>query len=1062
MSLYLKVSNSLEQLCNELCISFKNIELGVFKPYRIVTQTQGMNIWLQLQIAQKFGIAANIEFIQPNDVVFKLYKILGGKKEEQLTRENLIWLLYHLLGTESFEKRFKEHAVYLNGVASERDNKRLGLAEKIADLFDQYQIYRQEIIQQWNNADPNDKNIDWQAWLWINAKNKASKSLPDKTVVSEFILNEIKNPEHFEKIKHEMPHVFLFGLSIITKYHIAILYELSKITDISLYILNPAPDIYWQDDKTEKDLAIWRSKKIKNTESQIIGNPLLNGWGKVLQNTFRLLFRNDIAINNYEVIGEEIPQNDTLLHIIQNDIFHNRTNDRLPITKQNLEDESITIHSNYTIAREVQTLYHYLVHLIDKKGAQLSPRDIVVMVTDINKYAPFIKAVLDNAPYPFRYNISDMSQHYGDTINHALIQILNLNEDNFTSENVLQLLEFSHIKKKFGIADIEKIRALISAANIRFGIEGNNEDDTNLVSWIYGLKRIMFGICISGEPLVEYNNEKFYPIDITEGVESFEAVNFVYFIETLIDSINKRKGNKNFNQWIGYIEQTIHNLLFIPDEENSDNEYRDLIQTVRNLRQTEEIAQEDIAYPICCKYISNKLIQEKKNSVFIRSGITFCSLIPMRSIPFKVIALLGMNHDAFPRKESNLSFNLITQKHELGDRNIKDNDKHLFLETLLSAKEYLFISYLGKSVADNKPLPASVLVEELIDYVQAGVNDENINAETLLLTQHPLHHNSRKYNNDNPKLYCYDNAANETTNIFLIQKTEPEKYIPETINWREIIGFVKNGPKTYYTKIFDIYYDNDKYSLPETENFSFDNLESFFCKQEIIKSNNEHERNILQQRLLLTGRLPLKNVGIRLFNDEVESIKSILDKKNKLTEGKQFYIHPITLKSNGMQIQTTIDNIYDRTYIFPCFSKNAIKYKMEAYLNFLLLRATNIVDEIYFLHDGEIYKFNSNISESAAQNEIDKLVNIYLSGLESPYPVCAELYKDLIDVENLPENYLVTKLENEINNYYYPLSDKYILQAYSEGVFNHIESLEKFKTLFEIAIKPVSGFNAEA
>src|SRR5690606_1374019 len=125
--------------------------------------------------------------------------------------------------------------------------------------------------------------------------------------------------------------------------------------------------------------------------------------------------------------------------------------------------------------------------------------------------------------------------------------------------------------------------------------------------------------------------------------------------------------------------------------------------------------------------------QQSSSSVFISNGITFCSLIPMRSIPFKIIGLLGMNHDNFPRKENRLSFNLITEKHQLGDRNIKDNDKHLFLETILSAKEYLFISYIGKSVANNTTLPASILVEELIDYIQSGVVEENIQAANYIV-----------------------------------------------------------------------------------------------------------------------------------------------------------------------------------------------------------------------------------------------------------------------------------------------------------------------------------------
>ncbi len=145
----------------------------------------------------------------------------------------------------------------------------------------------------------------------------------------------------------------------------------------------------------------------------------------------------------------------------------------------------------------------------------------------------------------------------------------------------------------------------------------------------------------------------------------------------------------------------------------------------------------------------------RRTSLFISEGITFCSMIPMRSVPFKVVALLGMTAKDFPRKEKPVSFSLLQQAHMLGDRNVKDNDKHLFLETLVSAKEYLYISYVGRSVKDNTVLPPSVLVEELIDYVQMLAADSKLNVSDYVVTQHPLHTYSPKYNSGDSKLYRY-------------------------------------------------------------------------------------------------------------------------------------------------------------------------------------------------------------------------------------------------------------------------------------------------------------------
>src|SRR5690606_29976666 len=127
--------------------------------------------------------------------------------------------------------------------------------------------------------------------------------------------------------------------------------------------------------------------------------------------------------------------------------------------------------------------------------------------------------------------------------------------------------------------------------------------------------------------------------------------------------------------------------------------------------------------------------------------------IPMRSIPFKVVALLGLNYDAFPRKEKNSAFSLIGA-HQPGDRNIRDNDKHLFLETIVSAKEHLYLSYTGRSVRDNSELPPSVLVDELLDYIASGTTGEK-NTRDALIVQHPLHGFSNRYNRSDKRLYSF-------------------------------------------------------------------------------------------------------------------------------------------------------------------------------------------------------------------------------------------------------------------------------------------------------------------
>jgi exodeoxyribonuclease V gamma subunit len=194
MALYLKVSNSLKHLAVDLADELKNAPNSVFEPHLLVTQTEGMNNWLKLQIASHLGITANCRFLKPNDLIHKLYYLLGGPYTEVLSAENLNWLLFRLLGEKDFKARFPSPAAYFSDSGPDKDIKRMALAEKLSDLFDQYQIYRPDMIRQWNIAMPNEVEKDaWQQYLWIKARQVSENTLPDKTTIGAFILDAIQH-----------------------------------------------------------------------------------------------------------------------------------------------------------------------------------------------------------------------------------------------------------------------------------------------------------------------------------------------------------------------------------------------------------------------------------------------------------------------------------------------------------------------------------------------------------------------------------------------------------------------------------------------------------------------------------------------------------------------------------------------------------------------------------------------------------------------------------------------------------------------------------------------------
>lgn len=1053
MALQLNVSNSLTHLAEKLTEDLQNLQQNIFQPYYVVTQTEGMNNWLKQHIAGDAGIAANYKFLKPNDLVNQLYYLIGGIQKSTLSSQNMTWLLFEILGQKEFISKFPRIAAYFNNQDIDKDVKRLSLAEKMADLYDQYQIYRAEMMLKWNESFINDiAENDWQQYLWLKAKEISKNNLPDKTTLGEEILNALKDKTELSFLKSKIPAVHIFGLSIITQFHLKILEELGKHIDVFFYLLNPAPSEYWFEDKTEKQLAAWRRKgfdvSLNNT-----GNPLLSSWGKLMQNTFNQLFTNDEILNSLNETRIEEPATDSLLHKIQNDIFYNKNDERNIILKNDLEDNSITINSCYTIAREVEVLYNYLVYLIDERKEKLSPRDIVIMSTDINAYAPYIKAIFDNAPYSFPVTIADESFTDTDTITNALATILQMDRDNFKSEEVLQILDSSFIKKRFGITDIALIRKVVDEANIRFGIEGKTEDDTKYVSWDYGLKRILYGICMSGGEEYAMEDDTIFPIDSLEGSDSLELIRFSHFINVLIDSINERKNKRSLAAWVEYTEQVLHNLICEPGEE-VDEDYTIVIEHLENLNETNEFLNEQISFEVFKSSFAKSLSASFQTGTFSKGGITFCSLIPMRSIPFKVVAMLGLSYDKFPRKEIPGSFNLMEIKKQKGDRNVKENDKHLFLETLLSAKEYLYISYIGRKPQDNSEVPPSAMVDELIDYIETGYKNE---VRNLLVTQQPLQNFSRKYNSENAKYYDYRNdKVGEKKNI-LKKDNERTTFKFEEIGLSDLVRFFKNPFKEFYSKVLGINYREDDLLLRETELFEIEKgLQLWKIKKELLKIDPEESAS-LKKRYIKTGMLPLKNMADAELGHIEQMIAPVREVLNECIDHEEPAILNVEFFLEGSNVKGVIENVFGNKIIFTSLSKNESKYLIEGTIIYLAAIASGNNHTIHFISANKMNVFNGlKISPQSAIDHLTEMVKLYKQGHEKIISFYPDFDISLSNINDLSYDVFLKVIGKAMKH-----AEECIHNEFQNGYFENESKFEEYKQNAGIILKPVETIFAE-
>lgn len=1008
MALSLHASNDLTSLSGLFInqVRKETSERGVFFAPILVTQTAGIHQWLRIQMAEQKGIAANIRQMSPNELIGFLYSVAGVGQKKVLQRSHVEWLIYQILGDDS-PGGFQQQHPYIQHYYDNNDVKRFSLSVKMADLFDQYQVYRTDIIHAWSKTgDPSDDPDNWQRTLWRSVCKRAGDEYADKSLLIYDLLEAIRQPDVAEKIKKQLPAIHFFGMAVITPSYLRIFHALSNVIDIRFYLINPAPEQYWMGTETEKAIYRKRAAAGKNRKQVVPdhfdeGNALLLEWGNIIKESYSMLFSHEDYLNVYDDSCATHPQYPkTLLQKIQYDIYTNAPSARRQeIQLTDLQDGSVTINAAFSPSREVEILYNHLIGLLDVRQASFSPRDIVVLVSDVDKYAPFIHAVFENPPYKIPYTIADESLTSGYTLFSAIQQIFQIEESQLTAESMLELLEHPYIRSRFNITNLPLIREAVRRSSIRRGLEGDYSNDTRLVSWRYGLKRMMYGLCIGGEPAYDDGTDLFYPVDIAEGSDASALIRFWYFCDRIFEYLQNRQAVRSMNEWVQFTRDTVHDLVF-ESGRSDDEDYHLLIRRLEQMDNIPGVHKEPIAFDIFRIGFIEPLRAETRAHSFLRGGITFCSYIPMRSIPFKVVCMLGLNMTDFPRKDTPLSFSLFN-KQQPGDRNVRENDKHLFLETILSAKAHLYLSYVGRSIQDGSEKPPSTLLETLIHYIADKTSGDPEVVKKQLVTVHPLHGFSQKYGLTPPFInYLNDDRFAVGPQKPDIPRTKQPMEVPvNEIPLELFASFFKDPVKHYFRHALRVVYYDETVLIDDYERFDIQESYILYAyKNELLEIDDAGLDDYIRKKQQL-GLIPLSNAGIqyiREMHEEVSPLKSLIQTE---TAGQPADVLSIDLTIQGKKLIGQCNSVYGEKYIAHTFSTSFFSHFTESYIQYITARAAGLALDFVFFYKSnkgwESYRLDrTEVSVSEAHAWLETMIGYYLQGQHSLFHFCSRL-KDI-------------------------------------------------------------------
>lgn len=941
--------------------------LGPLENETILVQSNGISQWLKLALAADeardgTGIAAALDVTLPARFLWQAYRAVLGEAAvppvSPFDKPRLVWRLMRLLPTLLDASVFAPLARFLEGDDDLR--KRHQLAERLADLFDQYQVYRADWLAAWaagedvlitarGEARPLAEGQRWQAALWRALRDDIAADLGEVGLTSSRAAVHRRFLEACRALGERpagLPRrVIVFGISSLPAQTLEALAAMARFSQVLLCVHNPCRH-YWADIIEHKDLLRAERKRqrrrpgmpadLAETELHLHAQPLLAAWGKQGRDYLRLLDEFDeaqayrglfegealrIDLFDSPLEDEEDPE-PSLLRQLQDDILELRplaeSRERWPAVDPS-RDRSLRFQVAHSALREVEILHDQLLAAFSEDPS-LRPRDVLVMVPDVDQYAAAVQAVFGRLdpddPRHIPFTLSDQASRHRLPLLIALEQLLRLPELRLSVSDLLDLLEVPALRARFGIPEtaLPTLRRWIEGAGIRWGLDARQRQSLELPeglsanTWAFGLRRLLLGYAVGSAAEGPWQGVE--PYDDIGGLEAALAGPLVSLIDTLEAQWQALAEPCDVAGW----GERLRDLLAACFLADADRDLMALTRLEQALEAWQESAEEaGLTEPLPLSVVREHwLAQVDEASLsqrFLAGAVNIATLMPMRAIPFRHVCLLGMNDADYPRVQRPLDIDLMAQDYRPGDRSRREDDRYLFLEALLSARDRLTISWVGRSIVDNTEQPPSVLLGQLRDHLARGWRlagqekggEEEQEGKALLealTTEHPLQPFSIAYFKEGSPLGTY---AHEWRELHLPGGDAEPAAAPALAPFRQespltlaqLGGFLKAPVQAFHTTRLKVFLETEALERLDHEPFELDGLDHWQLQHALIEASRaaveagepfEPALEATLARLEREGRLALGGFTERMRDALAEPMPKLFEEYRQVLE----------------------------------------------------------------------------------------------------------------------------------------------------------------------------------
>ncbi|WP_205472754.1 exodeoxyribonuclease V subunit gamma [Nocardioides sp. SYSU D00038] len=721
----------------------------------VVVPAKGVERWLTQRLSHRLGagprggdgVCAGVRFLSPRSLVSLL---LGRERDDPWDPDRLVWPLLAVVDESLGEPWCATLARHLgHGVAGAdgelRRSRRWSVASRLAHLFASYAVQRPALVTDWRAGRDTDgagggldPDLAWQPELWRRLVARVGEPAPDE--------RHADTVRRLEAGGDGLPlpdRLSLFGHTRIPATEVALLGALATHREVHLWLPQPSPALW--DALADARLVVPRDA---DDSAERVGHPLLASLGRDARELRRTL----AAVEPHDAGAAPDPVSPTtLLGWLQHDLRANHapTADERAGRAVGPGDRSLQVHACHGPARQVDVLREVLVGLL-QDDPTLEPRDILVMCPDIETYAPLISAGFGLAPvtgadvpvghpaHRLRVKLADRALTSTNPLLAVAAALLELSGGRVTASDVLDLASSEPCRRRFGFTDdeLDRVGRWVSRAGVRWGLDASTRAAFDMAgfehnTWRAGLDRVLLGVAMSGDD--HRHLGRGLPLDDVGSNEIDLVGRLAELVDRLARCLAALEAAASVGDWLEALRLGVRELT----DTTTDDAWQ-VPQLERELLRAAGSSQEkslELRLSDVRALLGSRLAGRPTRANFRTGTLTVCTMVPMRSVPHRVVCLVGLDDGVYPRSQSVDGDDVLGRRPLTGERDGRSEDRQLLLDAVLAATEHLVVTYTGANEHSGARRPPAVPLGELLDAADrtaAGPVRDHV------VTRHPL------------------------------------------------------------------------------------------------------------------------------------------------------------------------------------------------------------------------------------------------------------------------------------------------------------------------------------